>query len=447
MVTNSFQTNDVITYEALIVLKNELGMGNRCIRSFDGSFGVQGAKVGDTMRIRIPPRYVTTSGPAPSQQSITDNYAVLQANNQMNIFVEFTSKDRALAIDDLSDRLITPAMRQMASDIDSQGVIAATVGYSVNNSNYFPANYAGTYAGFALLATPLLPGSTGPAQWTGNTLGQSANSVQTASQPFFNAMARLDEQSAPSGERYCVLSPAASATVQPQLFINFNPSATISEMFTKGVIGQLAGADFYKTPNIQQFTSGTRGNGTVSITSNNADVVLSVGGIGNAATVVQGDQFCIAGVYDVNPLNRTSTGFLKVWTVTAAATANTGAGLGNVVLSVFPAIAYSSNAVLNQGATCGSLPVAGNTVTWCGPASTTTQVNLMYNKNAIALAVAPLARDLPGAEVEVVGDDQDGMQIRYVKQYQGSIDQVIERFDVLFGWAVVRQELGCRIQA
>ena len=62
--------------------------------------------------------------------------------------------------------------------------------------------------------------------------------------------------------------------------------------------------------------------------------------------------------------------------------------------------------------------------------------------------MAPLDTDLPGAEVSKVRADseEDGLSIRYVQQYNAQTDQKIQRFDVLYGWAVVRPELGCLIK-
>src|SRR5579863_7674146 len=99
MVTNTELTIDQITQEALIILKNKLALGNRCLRQFDSSFGVEGAKIGDNLRIRVPVRYQTTTGPAPAQQSFQETYRDVAAQTQRNVLLSFGSAEMALSID------------------------------------------------------------------------------------------------------------------------------------------------------------------------------------------------------------------------------------------------------------------------------------------------------------------------------------------------------------
>lgn len=446
MVTNVLLTIDEITYESLRVLKNKLGLGNRVLRKFDSSFGIEGAKIGDTLRVRKPPRYQTTTGAAPAQQATTETFVPVSAATQRNVLLSYSTKDYALALDNFSDNIISPSMAQLASDVDTDGTLAVTNGYTVANSTNYGGQYGGTYAGFFNLATPgKISGTTGPAQWTGNSLGSSANSVQTALQPFFDASARLTEQAAPKEDRYAVLSPSAMAATIPFIATNFNPSAQISEAFSQGIVTMAAGASWFESPSTQLFTSGnwagnSSGNGNVAVSSSNGDQILAVGRVGNANTWNPGDQFVVAGVGAVNPLTRQGTGFLQVFTVTANATSN---ATGNVTLSVYPAIQPNG-----QGQTINTAPVAGANVTWLGTPATPTQANFMYQKDAVALVVANLA-DVGGygAECTMADNEDDGMSIRIVTQYQGLTDQIVRRVDFLYGWGVVRPELGCRIQA
>jgi P22 coat protein - gene protein 5 len=445
MVTNTELTIDMITYEALIVLKNEMGLGNRCMRQFDSSFGEAGAKIGDNLRVRVPIRVVSTTGAAPAAQNFTETYRTLAVQTQRNVLLEFTTKDLALAIDDFSERAIRPSVRQLSNDIDTDGTSTFAGGYVVTNSGYVTSNYAGTFAGFESLATPgTISGVTGPAAWTGIDLGSGASAANTAVKPFLDAQARLDEQSAPRQSRYGILSPAADAATVQNLLNLFNPSREIDEAYEAGRIGNLAGATFYRSQNIPLFTSGVwTNNANVAVTSANGDTTLAVGRAGNANTFNVGDQFVVAGVGSVNPLTRLSTGKLQVFTIINAGGVSSNAG-GNVTLNVFPTISING-----QYQTVNSLPSVGSNVTFQGTPATSTQVNVMYQKDAIALVVAPLASDLPGAEVSSsrADDEEGGMSIRYVQQYQALTDQVVRRLDILYGWGVVRPELGCRIQA
>src|ERR1700735_3211444 len=158
MVTNTELTIDMITEEALLVLKNKLALGSRCLRQFDKQFGNKGAQVGDTLRVRVPARTLTATGPAFVQQSFIETERPVAAQTQRQAGVSFGSAEMALTINNFSEQYIEPAMVQMASDIDTDGTLVATAGYSIVSngpgSSTVAANYAGTYAGFEWLATP-----------------------------------------------------------------------------------------------------------------------------------------------------------------------------------------------------------------------------------------------------------------------------------------------------
>jgi hypothetical protein len=447
MVTNTLLTIDMITYEALIVLKNSLAFGNRVLRQFDSQFGNEGAKSGDTLRVRKPIRVQTTTGPAPTAQNTQETFVPVASQTQRNVELSYTTKDTSLALDDFSDRVIKPIMAQLASDIDSDGTVIVAGGYSVANTNNFGGQYGGNYAGFQSLATPgAISGTLGPAAWTGVDLGSGASAANTAGQPFFDASARLTEQSAPNADRFCVLSPAAMAATIPNLFNLFNPSKDVGDMFSEGIIGTFAKAKFYESQTTNLFTSGTRtGNANVNVAVVTGATTLTLGRVGNALTVANGDQFVIAGQFAVNPLTRQSTNKLQVFTAVVGGTSDAS---GNLVLSqVWPALQNTGQYQTVTSAS-GALPIVGANVVWQGGASVTTSANFMYQKNAIALVVANLA-DVGGLGAKCVNvtDEEDGMSIRYIEQYQASTDQIVHRLDVLYGWAVVRPELGARIQA
>jgi len=456
MVTNQELTIDMITEEALLVLKNKMALGNRCLRQFDKSFGNKGAQVGDTLRVRVPARTQTSTGQAFVQQPFIETFRPVAAQTQRQAGVSFGSAEMALTINNFSEQYITPAMVQMASDIDTDGTLVATSGYTIVSngpgSSEVAASYAGTYAGFEWLATPgALTNGNRPANWTGAQVGSGtvgpagATPQANASAPFFQAQALLTNAGAPASERYCVISPQTTATVVPNLFTLFNPSGRIGELFEEGALGgKFAGAEFYESPSVQNFTSGNWNAVGVTVLANAAANATSIqlANVGNNAVINAGDQFVVNGVFAVNPLTRFSTGQLQTFTAVGPATAN---ATGAVTVNVFPVIA-------NTGAyqTVSALPGATNVASFLGTSATSTQSNFYYNKNAIALVMAPLKTDVAGARVSTVtaqaNDEEGGMSIRYVEQYNAQTDQSIQRFDVLYGWAVVRPELGCLIK-
>lgn len=445
MTTNTFQVIDMVTREALEVLKNKLGFGNRVMRQFDSSFGEEGAKIGDTLRIRIPPRYTVGTGPAPTLQNFTQNQVPVAAQSQLNVGLQISSKDESLSLDSLSEQLVAPAMAQLASYIDSLGLNTVTA------STIASGQYAGNYTGFTNLVTPgAISATTGPASWTGATLNASATTAQAALQPFFNAQARLTNQAAPDHDRFAILSPNATASSLAAFAGLFNPAVDIGEQYKKGVLGEQAGALWHTSANIPSFTSGAWTQSSsceVAATSVDGAKTLAVKGFGDSDTIVAGDQFVVAGVYEVNPLNRTSfgangTGQLQVFTVLANGVND---GSGNFTLSVSPTINSPTSA---QYQTVNSLPTLDAKVIMMGTSATSTSVNIMYQKGAVVLVSAPL-EDVSeqGAMCVRVEDDEDGISLRYIRQYQASIGQTISAIDTLVGWAIPRPELGLRLQA
>ena len=62
--SNSILTIDMITRKALEILENNLVLTRNVNRQYDDSFAVSGAKIGSTLRIRLPDRALVTDGAA-----------------------------------------------------------------------------------------------------------------------------------------------------------------------------------------------------------------------------------------------------------------------------------------------------------------------------------------------------------------------------------------------
>jgi hypothetical protein len=62
--SNNLLTISKITNEALMVLENELTFTSEVNREYDDQFAVTGAKIGNTLNVRRPGRFIGTTGPA-----------------------------------------------------------------------------------------------------------------------------------------------------------------------------------------------------------------------------------------------------------------------------------------------------------------------------------------------------------------------------------------------
>ena len=149
-----------------------------------------------------------------------------------------------------------------------------------------------------------------------------------------------------------------------------------------------------------------------------------------------GDVFTIAGVNHVNPQSRQSTGELQQFVVTANTTSSSGA----MPIPISPAIKTTT-----AFQTVDALPADGAALVFNGAESTQSPTGIAHHKDAFTLAMADLPLPKGTDMAARVSDDQLGMSIRLIRDYDITTDKFPCRLDVLYGWAVLRPELACRI--
>jgi P22 coat protein - gene protein 5 len=399
-VANSLLTIDMITRKALEILENNLVVTRTVNRQYDDSFAVEGAKIGSTLRIRLPDRALVTDGAALQVQDDNEQYTTLTVSSQKHIGVNFTSAELTMQLDDFAERVLKPRISQLASSID--------------------ADVANAYKNiFQSVGTP------------GTTPATSLVLLQ--------AQQKLNESAAVMSPRYATVNPAANAGLVEGMKGLFNPVSTISRQFKNGLMGEgiLGLEELNMSQSIKQHTTGSRtGAHTVTTTvSTQGQSTINITGTGTQ-TLAQGDVFTISGVYAVNPQTRESTGSLQQFVVTAPATAVAGAYTS---VQISPAIYTSSNAL----ATVDSFPQSGATVTFIGAASTQYPQNLVYHKDAISFATADLL--LPQGVDMASRQVHNGISLRVVRQYDINNDRLPCRIDVLYGYSVIRPPMAVRM--
>ena len=400
---NSILTIDMITRKSLEILENNLVLTRNCNRQYDDSFAVEGAKIGSTLRVRLPDRALVTDGAALQVQDDNEQYTTLTVASQKHIGVNFTSAELTMQLDDFAERVLKPRISQLASSIDA------------DVANSFQSIYSS-------VGTP------------GTTPATSLVLLQ--------AQQKLNEYASPMNDRYATVNPAANAGLVEGMKGFFNPTDTISRQFKQGMMGTgvLGYDEVNMSQSIRQFTTGSRSlsdtilvNGTVST---QGQATISIDGGTGSATVAVGDVFTIANVFSVNPQTRESTGSLQQFVVTAANTASSGSWTS---IAVSPAMYTSSNAL----ATINAFPVDGAAVTFIGAASTAYPQNLVYQKNAITFATADLL--LPQGVDMASRQVHNGISLRVVRQYDINNDRMPCRIDVLYGYSVIRPPMAVRI--
>jgi hypothetical protein len=409
----------MITNEALRVLTNQLVFTRAVSRQYDDKFAIEGAKIGTTINLRKPPRYVGRTGPALQVESSVETYVPLTLGTQFGVDMAFTTQDLTMNISDFSDRFIKPAVAAVANKIDYDGLQQFLNVY----------NLVGT-----------------PGQLT-NTVTPPTQAQSTAA--ILAARARLNQEAAPvDEERHFVVDPATEVGIVSGLTNLFNPTGTISRIFEKGALGDSTlGFNFAMDQNVGNYTAGTFivGTDTFAVAAQaggsvqtNAQTVFSLTGtITSTKTLTQGTVFTIPGVYAVNPQNRQSTGVLRNFVVTSAVT---GTGSSQTI-SVFPTPIFSGQ-FQNVTSSTGTIPSANATII-SGSNGASYSNSLAFHKDAFAFGTADLI--LPQG-VDMAGRaSADGVSIRLVRQYDINSDQLPCRLDVLYGWSTVYPELATRV--
>jgi hypothetical protein len=395
--SNSILTIDMITRKALEILENSLVLTRTVNRQYDDSFAVEGAKIGSTLRIRLPDRALVTDGAALQVQDDNEQYTTLTVSSQKHIGVNFTTAELTMQLDDFAERVLKPRISQLASSIDAD----------VANSFKYIGNSVGT------------PGTT-PA----------------TSLVLLQAQQKLNENAAVMQPRYATVNPAANAALIEGMKGLFNPVSAISKQFKNGMFGEgiLGYDELNMSQSIKQFTTGSRA-GTVTVsTTVTAEGSTSIVLTGLSTTTIKaGDVFTIGSVFAVNPQTRESTGSLYQFVALADVTASTTATV------TVPAM-YSASQAL---ATIDALPVSGAAVTFLGAASTQYPQNLIYHRDAISFATADLL--LPQGVDMASRQVHNGISLRVVRQYDINNDRLPCRIDVLYGYSVIRPQMAVRL--
>lgn len=408
---NTILTIDVIAKEALMILDNNLQAAKAVHRGHEKEFGnaMNGYQAGDTVTIKRPTDFTVRSGASASAQDVVEGSTSITVNQQKGVDFSFTSQELTLDIRDLSERVIKPAMIQLANQIDSDVLALAS---KVPN-------------------------------WVG-TPGQTINSFAD----FAKAPERLDSTAVMQDGRSAFLSPTDHWGLlgnQTGLYIQ----QAANSAYREGSLGKIGGVDTMMSQNVQSITTGTRSGSPLvdlSITTSTTTYAavkdtmiqtIHIDTLGGATdTIKAGEVFTIAGVFDVNPVTKARLPYLKQFTVVSDATA----GSNETDLVIYPAMIWSG-AFKNVDVTVADLN--NQAVTFLGSASTVYAQNLVFHKNFASLAIVPMVSP-PGA-VDVSRQSYSGTSVRMIPFYNGSDDVSTFRLDVLYGLKAIDPRLATRI--
>lgn len=408
---NTLVTPSWVTKETARGYLNNLKFAASINREYDDSFVQNGAKVGNTVSVRMPPRFQATHGQAFQQQNILESTVPVTLNDQINVGMGWSSAQATTEIDRVRERYVEPAADSLANAVD----VAA---YSAVFLDVWQA--VGT------------PGTTAATSLT-----------------YLQAGVKLTDQGVPLDGRVVVVDPLAMATISNAQAALFNPSSDVSAIWKKGMFAknQLGIGEWTYDQNVQSYTTGSSTAATPLVNGANqtGSVLITDGWASTASTLRKGDIFTLAGVYTVNPQSYSSTGRLQQFVVTAD---TTSVGVDMATLPISPSIIISgplqnvSNSPANNAVitVVGFTNPAGGTMT-----ATISPQSLLFHPDAFTLASADLVTPGGGAKSSFVRSKQFGISIRWVEQYDIMNDQNPSRFDVLIGAATLQARLAVRI--
>jgi len=412
-VANNILTPTMITREALRVLHQKLNFIGTVNRQYDDRYGADGAKIGSTLNIRMPPKYTVRTGAALSAQDYVDRSTPLSVSSQYGVDVSFTTVDLTLSLDDFSGRFIKPAMAQLAAKLEGDALALAYKN-------------------------------------VGNYLNATTNTSMTYSF-FMGAGAQLTRSLAPLSDRTALLNPNSKVAFLDATKALFHASQNLEKQYKDGMLLDTGGFAVYENSLLPNHTTGTLAGSPVitgepanTTTSNSwiSQTTLSITGATAGTTLKAGDIITIANLYDVHSETKVNTGISKRFQVQADVTLTTATSAYAVTVRAGGGgIMYGSGNAFQNVSLSGATVMSGAAVTLVGAVNTAFAQDLFYHQDAFVFATADLV-DVSNLGAWGARQSMDGISMRLAKQYAIATDTVPCRFDVLWGFGSLYPELA-----
>lgn len=384
---NTLLTPTAVTRESLRVLHQKLNFVGSIVRDYDSSYAKSGAKIGDSLKIRLPNQYTVRTGATLSAQDTTESSVTLQVATQKGVDLNFTSVDLTMSLDDFSKRIIDPAMSVLAANIEADAL------------NMYKDVYQSI--------------------WNGGAAATYNKAL--------DGRVILNRALAPFADRTALMDSVAMADVVKDTKTLFQDDKSISKQYKEGYMGRAAGFDWSENT---MMPAHTRGGSNTAYLINGASQTGATLVVDTGATAPsQGDVITIAGVYSVHPETKVSTGVLQQFVI--------GSGATTTSFPISPAIVTSGAAQNVSGS-----PADNAAITFAGTASTAVQTSLLFQKEAFAFATADLV--MPQGVDFAAREVMDGLSMRIVRAYDINNDKFPCRLDVLYGYKTLRAQLACR---
>jgi hypothetical protein len=393
---NTLLTPTAVTRAALATLHQKLNFIGTINRAYDDSFAKTGAKIGDSLKIRLPNQYTVRTGANLSTQDVTETSVTLQVATQKGVDLTFTSDDLTLDLDSFTERIIEPAMSVLAANVENDVL-----------SMYKDV-------------------------W--NVVDNDTNTLTMKN--ILQARQKLVENLAPEdGKRSVILSPKHTVDLIDALKGLFHDSDAIEQQYREGKMGRTGGFTFYENSMVGKHTSGTAAASTGYLINGASQTGATLTVDTGSTTFLVGDIITVAGVNSVHPETKVDTGNLQQFVITA----NSGSSATSLAIS--PSIVTSGATQNVSGSPADNAAISK----LCGGASSTQDFSMAYHKDAFTFATADLV--MPSGVDFAAREVLDGISMRIVRQYAISTDTFPCRLDILYGKKAIRPQLACRIHA
>jgi hypothetical protein len=382
-----------------MVLHQKLNFIGNINRTYDDSFANSGAKIGDSLKIRLPNEYTVRTGANLSAQDTTESSTTLQIATQKGVDISFSSAELTLSMDDFSSRILEPAMSVLAANIEADALNMYKDVYNIVDNDGNAISFLNVMQGRKLLNDNLAP---------------------------------MDNN------RTALLSTDHTAKLVDALKGLFQDSNAIKQQYKEGMMGRTGGFDFYENTLLNNHVTGTAAKTTLytvngAVTTNGSTAVTVQTG---TTTFKAGDVFTVAGCFRVHPETKVSTSVLQQFVVTA----DYAGGAGSV--SFAPAIFTSTG---RQNVVAAGMANSSAIVKLAAGNAETITPSMVFHRDAFAFATADLV--MPKGVDFAAREVFDGISLRTVRQYAISTDTMPCRIDVLYGYKTIRAQLAARIHA
>jgi len=414
MASTTILTPTMITRKALDVLHQKCNFVGNVNRQYDDRFAESGAKIGTSLNIRMPPKYVVKTGASISHQDHTERSTPLTVSSQYHVDVSFTTAELTMELDDFSDRVIEPAMAQLAAKIEGD---AMAVAYKL----------------------------------VGNYTNATTNALLTYKY-FQKGGANITNELGPLSQRSTILSPDSQVEFNDAVKGLFQSQDNIRKQYREGLMGRTGGFDVFENTLMPTHTTGSfagsavtdgaaLGTGTTTANTWVSSTTMSVSTATSTTDLTAGDVITFDGAYACHPETKANQGKLRRFVVQTAVTLTTAANTYDV--TVKPGFIWGSGNAYQNVTLSGVSDTDGLSVSLIGAVSSVFGQDLQFHKDAFVFATADL-EDVSRYGAWGARAQKDGISMRVARQYTIADDSVPCRIDILWGFAGLYPELANR---